>query len=273
MLQTRRNANTTQSFFSTLEVIYYVTVRSVRGGNTNAVIGIMLNIVQSLVMIAMFLAMYLLIGLKSSPIRGDFLLYVMSGVFLFRTHIQAVSSTQGAANSLGSMMQHAPMNTIISITSAALASLYKQVFAIIVILGIYHLAFTPITIDNPIGAMGMLILAWFSGLGVGLIFAALNPWFTKFTTVASNLYRRANMIASGKMFLVNTLPSNMIALFSWNPLFHIIDQNKGFVFLHYTPRVTSIDYALQVSIVLIFIGMMGEYYTRQYVSASWSAGK
>ncbi|PRY75681.1 ABC-type polysaccharide/polyol phosphate export permease [Yoonia maritima] len=273
MFQTRRNASTAGSLFSNLELIYHVTVRTVRGGNRNAVVGLVITVLQSMVMVAVFLLMYMVIGMRSSPIRGDFLLYIMSGVLLFRAHIQTVKAVQGAGGALAPMMLYAPMNPIVTMTSAALAELYQQTLSIIIVLTIYHCAFTPISIDNPIGAMGMLLLAWFSGIGVGIVFLAITPWFPRTMGIVGQMYRRLNMIASGKMFLVNSLPASMIAMFDWNPLFHIIDQNKGFVFLHYNPHFTTISYPLYVSLTLLVIGMMGMFFTRQHVSASWSAGR
>jgi ABC-type polysaccharide/polyol phosphate export permease len=50
------------------------------------------------------------------------------------------------------------------------------------------------------------------------------------------------MIASGKMFVANTLPPAMLAMFDWNPLFHIIDQCRGFVFNNYFPRNSNWEY-------------------------------
>jgi ABC-type polysaccharide/polyol phosphate export permease len=273
MFQTRRNVSTIGSFFSNLDLIYEVTVRSVRGGNRNAIVGLVLTILQSLVLVAVFLVMFLVIGVRSSPVRGDFLLYIMSGVMLFRTHITSVKATQGAGGALAPMMLYAPMNPIVTICASALAALYQQLLAILIVLTIYHCAITPIYIDNPIGAMGMFLLAWFSGCCVGIVFLALTPWFPRTMAIVGKLYRRMNMIASGKMFLVNSLPSAMIAMFDWNPLFHIIDQNKGFVFLHYNPHFTTISYPIKVSLVFLVLGMMGMFFTRQHVSASWSMGK
>ena len=66
------------------------------------------------------------------------------------------------------MMQHAPMNTIISICSAALGALYVQVLSLFVILFVYHVAFTPLEIDDPFGAFGMLVLAWFYRCRIGV---------------------------------------------------------------------------------------------------------
>jgi ABC-type polysaccharide/polyol phosphate export permease len=79
------------------------------------------------------------------------------------------------------------------------------------------------------------------------------------------------MIASGKMFLANSLPGYMLAMFDWNPLFHSIDQARGFAFINYNPRYSSWEYPLWVGLVLLMIGLMGEFYTRRHASISWNA--
>ncbi|MBQ1203410.1 MAG: ABC transporter permease, partial [Loktanella sp.] len=225
------------------------------------------------VMVAVFLVMFMLLGLRSSPIRGDFILYIMSGIFMYMTHIKTVSAIAGAGNPVSAMMQHAPMNPIIAIVASALSTLYQQIIAVFTILTIYHIAIEPLSIHNPITALGMVLLSWFFGIGVGMIFLALNPWIPDFSGLLRTLYIRVNMIASGKMFVANTLPATTVAMFDWNPLFHIIDQTRGAVFLHYNPYVTTISYPIYVSIALIMLGLMGEFYTRRRVSISWTAAR
>jgi len=217
--------------------------------------------------------MFSVLGLRGSAVRGDFLIYIMSGIFLFITHTKTMAAVVGSEGPASPMMQHAPMSTFVAITSAAFGSLYIQILSAIVVLFIYHVAFTPVEIEDPVGALGMLILAWFSGVAVGMIFLALKPWFPQFTGIASTIYARANMIASGKMFLANTLPYTMLKMFDWNPLFHTIDQARGFAFINYNPHYSSIAYPLIVSIVLLMLGFMGESYTRKHASLSWGAGR
>jgi ABC-type polysaccharide/polyol phosphate export permease len=256
-----------------LDVTYHSIVRKLRSGHRNAVVGLALSMLQGMTLVFAFFVMFTLLGLRSSPIRGDFILYIMSGIFLYMTHIKSVSAVAGAGGSTSSMMLHSPMNTIISIVSAAITALYMQLLTVMVVLTIYHIAFNPITIDQPIFALGVFILAWFSGCAVGLLFVALTPWFPNFMAFVKSIYIRVNMIASGKMFVVNALPASMVALFDWNPLFHIIDQMRGAAFLHYNPHVTSISYPIYVSLVLVMLGLMGEFFSRQHVSVSWFAGR
>ncbi|WP_372886463.1 ABC transporter permease, partial [Shimia sp.] len=108
-------------------------------------------------------------------------------------------------------------------------------------------------------------------IGIGMVLLALKPWFPGFVGILTTVYQRANMIASGKMFVANTLPTFMLNMFDWNPLFHSIDQSRGFAFINYAPRNTSIEYPLLFGVVFLMLGLMGEFYTRRRASLSWSA--
>ncbi|KPU84037.1 ABC transporter permease [Marinosulfonomonas sp. PRT-SC04] len=254
-----------------LEVIYHTTVRSVRQNHGNAVIGLLMNMLQTVIFLAAFYLMFSLLGLRGSAVRGDFLLYIMSGIFLFMTHTKTLTAVAGSEGPASPMMQHAPMNTLIAICAATLGALYIQVLSLLMVLFVYHVAFTPVVILQPAAAFGMLLVAWFSGIAIGMVFLAIKPWFPNFVTIAITIYARANMIASGKMFLANTLPSSRRSLFDWNPLFHSIDQARGYTFLNYNPHYTSYTYPIILSLVLLMIGLMGEFYTRRHASVSWSA--
>jgi ABC-type polysaccharide/polyol phosphate export permease len=273
MFQANTKTSKARGAFGLLEVIYYSTVRALRQSHRHAVVGLLLNMLQALTLVFAFVIMFQLLGMRGAALRGDFLLYIMTGIFIYIGHIKVVGAVMGSEGPASPMMQHAPMNTIISISASALSGLYVQMFSLFIILLVYHIAFTPITIDVPVAALGMFLLAWFLGIAVGVIFLALKPWAPGVVSIASTIYIRANMIASGKMFVANSLPASKLSLFDWNPLFHIIDQLRGFTFLHYNPHFSNWEYALKVALVLLMIGLMGEFYTRRHVSPSWTAGR
>jgi len=273
MFQQQAPRSTLHSAIHMLELVFHATVRDVRKTHGNALIGLGMSIMQTVIMVAIFWLMFSVLGLRGSAIRGDFLLYIMSGIFLFLTHNKSVSAVMGSEGPTSPMMLHAPMNTVIAVTSSALSTLYIQVLALFVVLFVYHVVVTPIEFYDPIGAFGMVLLAWFSGCAVGLLLLALKPWAPGLVGVLAQVYTRANMIASGKMFVANQLPGYMLAMFDWNPLFHAIDQARGFIFLNYSPNFSSISYPLILSCTLIMVGMMGEFYTRKHASRSWGAGR
>lgn len=256
-----------------LELIFHSSVRNVRKTHGNAVIGLLMNMVQTVMLVAVFYFMFDVLGMRRNAIRGDFLLYIMSGVFMFFTHTKAMGAVVSAEGPTSPMMKHAPMNTIVSISSAALSSLYLQVLSAAVVLFVYHAAFVPISIYQPMGMLAMLLLSWASGVAIGMVFLAAKPWAPEVVGIVAQIYQRANMIASGKMFVANAMPTYILKMFDWNPLFHTIDQARGFIFINYNPHYSSIEYPVKITIACLMIGLMGEFYTRKHASLSWSAKK
>ena len=274
MFHRQANRTTWESAVRTLEVIYISTVKNLRSEHGSPIIGLLMTLITTLTLIAIFYFMFTLMGRDlTAKIRGDFVLFLMTGVFIFLTHNKAVGSVMGAEGPTSPMMLHEPVSTVTAIASSALATLYNQVFVMIVLLFIYHAAVTPITIEQPVYAFGMLLLGWFTGIAIGILLYSLKPWAPRLVGIISTVYRRANMIASGKMFVANTLPASMVAVFDWNPLFHCIDQARGFTFLNYNPHNTSISYPLYLGLALVMLGLIFEYYTRRMASLHWAKGR
>ncbi len=168
MFQAPAQKNSIGTAVSIVELIYHGTVRQLRKSHGNAVIGLLMNIVQSVLFVAGFYAMFVILGIKSAALRGDFVLYIMSGVFLFMTHTKAMGAVAGSEGPASAMMQHTPMNTAIAIMSAALSSLYIQVLSVCVILFVYHTFSGGFVIEQPVAALGILLLAWCTGVAVGI---------------------------------------------------------------------------------------------------------
>lgn len=269
----RTNTTLTGAAFTTLALIYHMTVHNLRQTHRDPVIGLMLTVAQSVTMIAGFLVVFVILGVRSSPLRGDFIVYVMTGIFVYMTHVQTVNSVQGAGGATSAMMKHGPINTTVLITSAALAVLYRQTFSCIVIVVCYHLMFQPINLENPIACYGILLLSWFSGVAIGMVFLGLSPWMPTAAPIITRLYVRINMMASGKMFVGNSLPAFLLPMFVWNPLFHLIDQMRGYAFVNYYPRNTNVMYPIWFSLAALMIGLLAEFVTRNKISISWFAGR
>jgi ABC-type polysaccharide/polyol phosphate export permease len=267
----KRNQTLLGGAFTMAELVFHAVVRAVRSQHSNAVMAILINILQVVLMAMVFYMFMSFMGARVAKIRGEFILYLLSGVFLFMMHIQSIGAISGVGASNNPMMLHSPMNMMVLILAAAFGVFYKQMMAILVILFIYSVSVRPLEIQDPGGAFGMLVLAWFTGCAIGLVFMALKPWMPTVSGMISNIYRRLNMVFSGKMFVANTLGGGVLMMFAWNPLFHVIDQCRGFVFRNYFPRNTSWEYAFWVGIALTMIGLMGVFFTRQHVSQSWDA--
>jgi ABC-type polysaccharide/polyol phosphate export permease len=268
-----RRKSTLGILMNLAELIYTSTVRKVRQSHGNAIMALAMSMLQAILFIVAFYFMFTVLGTRGMAIRGDFLIYLVTGIFLYLTHIKALGAVMGAEGPTSAMMLHAPMNTIVAIVSSALSALYIQTLSLCVILLGIHTIFDGLVIHDWSGVIFMYLLSWASGCAVGLIFMTLKPWFPDLIGILQSVYTRANMIASGKMFVANSLPAMMLPWFTWNPLFHLIDQARGFAFNNYFPHHTNWHYPIYFTIALVMLGLMGDFYTRKRVSASWTAGR
>lgn len=256
--------------FKFLTLLYITTVSDIRKSDGNALRGLFKEIMQTVIMLGVFYLMINVLGLRGASVRGNFVLFLMSGIFLFMTHIKAVGKIVGSGGTNNPMLKHAPVSTLLLILSSALSALYIQILTMVILLLIAHVLIEPIVFYNLKGFMLCFFIAWSSGASVGLLFLSLTPFLPTTMTLVTTIYQRANMIFSGKMFLASTLPGYLLPMFMWNPLFHSIDQARGFTFVNYNAHVTNLTYPIVLTLTLLLIGMMIEHWARKYVSESWS---
>lgn len=269
MAQARREPSLIYSAYFFLELLFHTTVREVRADSGgNALLGLLTAVSRTLMLVAMFYMMYAVMGLKGAGIRGDVLLFLVSGVLLFLMHNAAVSKVLSAGNMAGALQQHAPMTPMLQIAASTLAQLYLHILALGIIMLILFLTRDNIEIADPVAMIKPFFLAWASGVVMGLLFLILKPFAPKAVMLISLVYQRANLVTSGKFFVANALPGSALPYFAWNPLFHCVDQMRGALFVNYVPHNSNMTYPTVFVAAGLVVGMMFEFWLRQTVSRS-----
>ncbi len=269
MIETRKNRNLAEAASSFIELIYHSVVRDIRKSSGSASLGLLSELSQSLMMVGMFYVMYSFMGLKGLAIRGDFVIFLLTGIFLYLTHNKAITAVMSASNASSAIMKHAPMTTMVSILSAAFGALYLQVLAFTVILFVVHVLRGGLEFYDAPRLLVPFFLAWASGCAIGLLFMNLKPLAPRLVGMISTVYKRANMITSGKMIPANMMGAATVQWFDWNPLFHCIDQMRGAAFVNYLPRYSSLEYPLYFAMVGLMLGLIGERWVTRNISLSW----
>lgn len=267
-----KNTNLLQAFFTFWELVYHSVVRQVRTSSGSASLGLLNELVQTLIMFVMFYMIMIFLSMGGIALRGDPVVFVLTGVLLFMMHNQAISKVMGAGSPTSPIMKHRPMTTMISILSASFAQLYLQVLAMGLILVIVHVWRGGLDIFDPAGLVLPVLIAWGSGVAIGLLFLVAKPFAPNMVPIIAQVYRRANMITSGKFMPANLMPAVTVGWFDWNPLFHAIDQARGAAFVNYFPRNSNLEYPLYFIAVALMIGLMGEHWLRKNMSLSWGKG-
>lgn len=268
-VRTRVNKTLFGASMSFMELLFHSIVRSARKSSGNATLGLGISILQSLIMLAIFFLLFTVLGMKSVAIRGDFVIFLLTGIFLFLTHNKAVSSAMGAISPVGGLTLHTPISSLLNVMASVLSGLYLQILGFAIILLVVHILRGGLEFYNPAGLIFPFFMAWASGIAIGLMFGVLRPFAPKFIPMVAMMYRRLNMITSGKMLPANYMSATMITWFDWNPLFHTIDQARGHAFVNYFPRHTNMEYPVYLSLSLVMVAMMIEFWLRKNMGESW----
>lgn len=243
-------------------VCYSSTLRDLRRGHANAAIAILSEMLQAIILLAVILTFLHVLNLGQMMLRGNAALSILTGVFLFlihtRTVIKVAMSTTNAAQLL-----HRPLSPRALYFGAALSGLYVHIMALLLVGLGTHVLLTPIVVDNVPLTVGCLLLAWLSGLGAGVLAASIRPIAPKFIQITTSLYARGNMVFSGKMVLAGGLSASALNYFLWNPLFHIIDQARGAIFINYTATTTGLTYPALFGGGCFLLGLMIDFRLRR----------
>jgi len=254
----------TLNFF---ELIFHSVVRDVRMQSGNATFGVFKEVANMAMFIGMFYMIYSFMG-RSIAIRGDFMMFLLTGVALMVVHMKAIGSVRSASKATSAIMQHVPMTVILSITSKAFAGLYLQCVAVMIIVIVLWIIGMDLTVHNPNGLVLPVFFAWASGIAVGLVLMVIAPLAPAIMGTFTQLYMRAQMITSGKFIPAGYLPTSLVVYFDWNPLFHCIDQARLETFVNYNKEVSSMSYPIWFTAAFLVLGLMGEFWSRKNLSRS-----
>ena len=268
---TRKRKTLLQEAIFFVELLYHSIVREVRLTSGNAALGLAMSVIRTLAMVAAFYMMFAALGMRAGLIRGDIVMFLVTGIMLFLIHNSAISKTLAAGSVASPIMMHAPVTSALMILSNTLADFYMFILStFVVFVGLYILR-GELVIHNPAGIILPFFLTWTSGVVIGMMLLMAKPFMPNLVKIISLFYQRANMVTSGKFFVANLLPAAALPFFAWNPLFHTIAQLRGAVFVNYVPHQTSIEYALYFTLIGMVLGGMGEFWLRRTVSRSTAA--
>lgn len=250
-------------------LVYALTVRELRTEHKNAALGILISVSQPLLAGVVYFVFMELLGSAAAPIRGDDLTFTLIGFFLFFFHIRTVAMVGGAIKR--DMMNHQRATPFLFVCVKAMASLYKHLLALVILLGLNYLLRDVYEMQDPLLFAQVLLLCWLGGVAVGMICMALLRYLSWGALIQAT-YVRVMFFTSGKFFVANALPASWRGFMDWNPLFHLLDQGRSAVFLNYTARTTDMTYPAMVFAGLLVVGYLVEHFVRRNYSASQFPG-
>ena len=114
-------------------LLYISTAHNARGSSRNAFLAILTRVMTMVLMGATFYILMSITGLRNMTGRTDFILFLMSGIFLFLIHIRTFRQNIGIFEPNSPMSVHAPITPLLSLFSNGASQLYINIISILII--------------------------------------------------------------------------------------------------------------------------------------------
>ena len=245
-------------------VMKAVMLRDMRTRFFDHGLGFLVVIFWPLAHMMLLLAFYSLLG-RSPPYGDSMMLFFGTGLvptlsFMYVSRMMVIS-----------IMANKPMLsfpavrvTDIIFGRAALEVMGSFLMAAFVLL-IFALVGEPfihIDVPNAVAALAAtLLLAVGVGFLVSLAAAMLPAIAMLYMLCVIAVY-----ILSGTLFVVSSLPTQVVEVLAWNPVLHGVEWLRTAYYLDYPRQVLDKAYLVQFGAVTLLIGLMIERFARPYVT-------
>lgn len=203
------------------------------------------------------------LALRTPPLGSSFMLFYATGYIPYNTYRGVSADVTSAIRSNKGLLSY-PVVTVLDavLSKFLLSTLTMLVVGIILYTAIILTLAQPVQID-----IGAITLAFFLsaliGLGVGAVNCVLFGFFPIWRSIWKIL-SRPTFIASGVLFLYESVPGALQEVLWFNPVAHVIGLMRAGIYGGYHPTWVSVPYVVGVALALFVIGA---YLLRRYTTA------
>jgi len=180
-----------------------------------------------------------------------FMMIGMVGLQTFTSNLQSVSTSVRRNKPLYAFRQVQPISAIV--TAGFLELSIKVVVIVLLALAIYLTGDT-FSINDPLLLIFLFVLLWTLSLSIGLVFAVAAAFVPEVDKLKSMLTRPL-MFISCVFFSLQDLPEKFWPYLTWNPLVHFNELARFACFESYGHRGVSLSYAVEVTLVILFLSL------------------
>jgi len=236
-------------------VLHALILREVKSRYGRRKLGFMWALIEPLMFISLFVALFQVIGRdsQSGVAASLFLVTGFSPFFMFRDVFSQISSGTQGNQSLLMFPQVTRMDILLA--KVIVNSLISISVFIILMSGLYFCGFT-FSVEHPLGVLTAFFLLISLGFGLGLVLGALSIRYEFLGSITQPLLGRPLFITSGLFFSAGMLPPAVREIVLYNPILHCIEYVRVSMFEGFESRYIDLSYVSIFAMVLISLGLM-----------------
>jgi capsular polysaccharide transport system permease protein len=192
------------------------------------------------------------------PLGSSMVLFFLQGVVIFYTFNKTESGVAKAIHKNRQLLNFTVLAPMDFYFTSFLANFINMMILYHVCLLLHNFAVAEafptqvIWPEDILRVYQAMILAGVYGLVLGIMNSAIEEFFPQWDKIFG-IVRRIQYIASGKMFVVDFMPTNIRELFAWNPLLHLVELARSGFYSIYESKTMDMNY---LYLTLIFFALL-----------------
>ena len=203
---------------------------------------------------AVLALMFTFIG-RSSLVGVPVALFIISGILPFQFFSSLLPQLSAAVQANKSLLSYKQVTAIDPILTRILIETATFIIVYTIILSFMAWLGLDVFPDDILALIAASTLLLILGIGIGLLLcSAITFW--KDTGKIIQLITRPMYFISGIFFCATMIPTPYWYLFSWNPIFHIIELSRDALFDSYTTPIGNWVFVTKASFGFLGLGLV-----------------
>jgi len=236
-------------------VVEALILREIKTRFGDLKLGYLWALLEPVLFVSIFVGLYALMGRTSiSGIpMAQFMLTGITPFFLFR---KTMTQTINAISSNRALLTFPQVTPFDLIMARAILEISTMSVVFVMLLLAYEAVGLSIDVQDPLGVIAAIGLLGITGLGMGMIFAAIAPLFPSIKQIVDAVMGRPLFLSSGLFFSVEMLPPGAREPLLYNPVLHMIEILRSAFFVEFDSRYADPGYAISFAVSVLAIGLL-----------------
>ena len=219
--------------------------------------------IEPLFFVSLFLAFKLLIRSSESGGMPDSY-FIITGIVPFLLFRQCMSQLSNSIAGSRALLAFPQVTTFDVMIATALLEFATMLLVFAAFVAGFSIVDMPPRIENPLIVLYGTLLMGMTGIGMGMIFASLNPIWPSIRNLTNPLFGRPLFFTSGLFFTADMLPPAARDIVLWNPLLHMCEIIRSGFFVEFESRYADWHYASLFAFCILLVGLMMHQVLRDY---------
>jgi len=238
-----------------IRVINALVLRETKTRYGNYKIGFLWALIEPLVGVTVFVAIFA--NLRSdSPSGMPLVPFMLVGFICYGFFKDPWGTMQGAISNSRNLLTFPQVTTFDVIMARGVLEIMVNFFCLGFLLYMAHLAGFEVRCERPLGVLVVCLLLCILGLGMGFLFASIEPLVPSVKQLASQVMSRPLYFGSGLFFTADSIPAPIREYLLYNPVLNMIELLRGEFFYEFETSYGSWSYSCWWAFGTLAVGLL-----------------